>query len=394
MSASVVADPARILVIKSRHIGDVLLTGPLLTALSLRHPHAQVSLLVKADCADVMRGHPHLHELLIFPQRQAGESLGQFLRRQWHWFRGLRARGFDWVINTTEGDRGLIAGFLSGAPRRLGVQRRGGDKVWRRMLLTETVPNQPGRRHTVLRNLDLIGAGELLEARQVALVPSPEEWAEVRRKLLEQGWNGEQPLIQVHPPSRWLFKCWTDQGMASVIDYLQGQGYRVVLTSGPAALERQKNWGILSLCQSKPVEMSGRLTLRQLVALTARCRLFFGVDTAPAHMAAALAVPVVVLFGPSGSFDWGPWPNGWSGQGTPYPRQNGTQQAAPHWVIQKKWSCAPCGQDGCGGTKVSRCLEELTVDEVLPVLDQVLRSIKKIGGSNEDSPQPTDPAWG
>ncbi|CAK0773164.1 hypothetical protein WCLP8_490001 [uncultured Gammaproteobacteria bacterium] len=304
--------------------------------------------------------------------------MGRFLWRQWRWFHALRARRFDWVINTTEGDRGIVTAFLAGAPRRLGLQRKGGEKFWRRPLLTERVSNKPEQRHMVIRNLDLIGAGESLEARTVHLTTSEAAWTQVRAKLLEQGWDGVQPLIQVHPPSRWLFKCWTDSGMASVIDHIQDQGYRVVLTSGPASQERSKNRAILALCRSTPIEMSGRLNLPQLAALTAQCRLFFGVDTAPTHMAAALNVPVVVLFGPSGTFDWGPWPNGWAGQDTPYPQKNGIQQAGPHCVIQKGWDCAPCGQDGCGGSKVSRCLEELEVSEVLPVLDRALARLERI----------------
>ncbi|MBF0460475.1 MAG: putative lipopolysaccharide heptosyltransferase III [Magnetococcales bacterium] len=381
VSARVVAAPERILVIKSRHIGDVLLTGPLLAALHCRHPQARITLLVKADCATIVQDHPHVQEILIFPQRQAGEGRMGFLLRTWRWFLALRAKRFDWVINTTEGDRGVIAGFLAGAPRRLGVGSRR-EKRWRRLLMTERVANQPGLRHTVIRNLDLIGAGVTDEARVVHLTIAPEAWTSVQGLLREQGWDGVQPLVQVHPPSRWLFKCWTDSGMAQVIDHIQQQGYRVVLTSGPAAQERRKNGVIVSLCQSPPLDMSGRLSLRQLAALTAHCRLFFGVDTAPAHMAAALDVPVVVLFGPSGTFDWGPWPNGWTGQATPYPRRNGTQQAGPHWVIQKDWDCAPCGRDGCDGSKVSRCLEELAVHEVVPVLDRVLGRLEADGSGS------------
>ncbi|MEO5340836.1 MAG: putative lipopolysaccharide heptosyltransferase III [Magnetococcus sp. MYC-9] len=375
------AQPTRILVIKSRHLGDVLLTGPLFSALHARHPQAQVCALVKRDSAVMLEAHPHVQEVLTFPQRQAGEGRWRFLQRQWRWYRALRARRFDWVINTTEGDRGIIAGFLAAAPRRIGLRRRI-EKPWRRLLLTETVDDKPMESHTVIRNLHLIGAGQTLEARRVELTVSPDAWDSVRRQLLEQGWDGVQPLIQVHPPSRWLFKCWTDSGMATVIDHIQQQGYRVVLTSAPSLQERQKNSHIVSLCRTTPIEMSGRLDIRQLAALTAHCRLFFGVDTAPTHVAAALDVPVVVLFGPSGARLWGPWPNGWAGQGSPYPHENGVQQAGPHTVIQKAWACVSCGRDGCHGTKISRCLEELEVDEVLPVLDQVLQRLRPLCGED------------
>ncbi|MBF0162596.1 MAG: putative lipopolysaccharide heptosyltransferase III [Magnetococcales bacterium] len=375
MPAPDVTPPARILVIKARHLGDVLLTGPLFSALRGRHPQAWLVALVKGECAAMLAGHPHVDEVLTFPQRQAGEGKGPFFVRQWRWFAALRARRFDWVINTTEGDRGIVTAFLAAAPRRSGVWLRR-EKWWRRLLLTERVDDQAATAHTVLRNLHMVGAGARPEVRRVEWRVSVEERATVRARLLEQGWDGQQPLIQVHPTSRWLFKCWTDSGMAHVIDFLQGEGYRVVLTGAPSPQERYKNSRIVSLCRRPPIDMSGRLTVRQLAALTARCRLFFGVDTAPAHMAAALDVPVVVLFGPSGARLWGPWPNGWGGQGSPYPQRGGVQQAGPHTVIQKGWECVSCGRDGCHGSKVSRCLEELEVDEVLPVLERVLARLQ------------------
>ena len=374
MPTPVVANPARILVIKSRHLGDVLLTGPLFSALRARHPHAQLTALVQAESTAMLAGHPHVDTVLTFPKRQKEELLGNFLRRQWRWLMALRGQQFDWIINTTEGDRGVITGFLAGAPRRSGLWLKK-DKLWRRLLLTEAVDDKSQLSHTVIRNLNLIGAGESRGARTVHLSVTPEAWHDVRGKLLHQGWNGRQNLVQVHPTSRWMYKCWTDVGMASAIDFIQRRGFRVVLTSGPVLQERYKNSQIRALCQTAPLEMSGRLTLGQLAALTAHCRLYFGVDTAPTHMAAALNVPVVVLFGPSGPRLWGPWPNGWAGQGRPYPNKNGLQQAGPHTVIQKEWECVSCGRDGCHGTKISRCLDELQVDEVLPVLDRALSCV-------------------
>ncbi|MBF0182869.1 MAG: putative lipopolysaccharide heptosyltransferase III [Magnetococcales bacterium] len=382
-------DPQRILVIKSRHIGDVLLTGPLLTALKRGHPTAQVSLLVKKECATLMEGHPDVAEVLTFPERIKEDGTFARLWRMALWVIRLRQRRFDWVINTTEGDRGIIAAFLSGAERRSSLWRPGG-KAWRRWLLTEVISNRPGRRHTVLRNVDLLGGESEQEPHAVRLLATYPDWLQVEQRLLEQGWDRLRPLVQVHPPSRWLFKCWTVAGMAGVIDHLADCGCQVVLTSGPSEVEQQRNQAIIDLCRQKPINVSGLLNLPQTAALTAHCILFFGVDTAPAHMAAALNVPVVVLFGPSGAFDWGPWPNGWQGGATPYPAQNGIQSAGPHWVIQKEWPCAPCGRDGCEGSKKSRCLDEMSLQEVIAVLQRVPALASLVGAANrqEEPPAP------
>jgi len=92
--------------------------------------------------------------------------------------------------------------------------------------------------------------------------------------------------------------------------------------------------------------------------------LFFGVDSAPMHMSAAMNTPTLGIFGPSGTFDWGPWPNGWSGSGTPYLGWNGVKHTASHIVVQDIRECAPCGKAGCGENRRSACLDELAEAKV------------------------------
>jgi len=150
--------------------------------------------------------------------------------------------------------------------------------------------------------------------------------------------------------------------MAKVIDRLQGAGkVRIVLTSGEEKRELDKIEQILCLCQTKPVNLAGKTTLKQLAALSRRSKFFIGVDTAPMHIAAAVGTPVIALFGPSGEFNWGPWGDG-------------------HVVLKKEWECRPCGEDGCEGSKKSRCLEEISEEEVLEAAFQFLTRSEKSAG--------------
>ena len=91
------------------------------------------------------------------------------------------------------------------------------------------------------------------------------------------------------------------------------------------------------------VDLTGALDLRELAALTRDARAFIGVDSAPMHIAAAMGTPVVALFGPSGELEWGPW------------------GVANRVVTSVEHPCRPCGNDGCGGGKVSECLTTLPV---------------------------------
>jgi heptosyltransferase-3 len=135
---------------------------------------------------------------------------------------------------------------------------------------------------------------------------------------------------------------------------LQRGGERVVLTAAPSADEQQLIERILALVESPPVNFSGKLSLKSLAAVARRARLFIGVDSAPMHIAAAVGTPVVTLFGPSGELEWGPWG---------VPQRVVSSQAHP---------CRPCGNDGCGGGKVSECLTTLPVEDVLAAIAALL----------------------
>ena len=160
----------------------------------------------------------------------------------------------------------------------------------------------------------------------------------------------------VHPTSRWMFKTWRLDGYAEVIDYIQNNlNWAVMVTSGPDKKELDAIREIRKRCQIKPVDLSGQLNLKQLGCLIAGGKFFFGVDSAPMHIAAAVKTPVIALFGPSGDHMWGPWGEG-------------------HLVIKKDWPCRPCGEDGCQGSKVSKCLVEITTDEVISGIETQLNA--------------------
>ena len=370
----------RILVIKSRHIGDVLLTGPLIAGLKTHYSGAHITALVKKGTEPMLQHHPAVDRCITYPERESGESKGRFLLRQIAWFRQLRGQRFDLAITTTEGDRGLLTTWLCGAPRRIGIVETKAPP-WRRRLLTEPVAPRPGRVHTVLRNLDLLPKEVTQPVRRVDLGFVPGRDDRVLDDLIQAGYRADRPLAVVHPTARWFFKCWTDAGMAAVVDHLQtAHDFQVVLTRGPGTEERQKHDAVLRLCRSRPMTLDGEPRLLGLAALLAEADLFVGVDSAPMHMAAALDTPVVALFGPSGAWDWGPWPNGWQGEDTPYPGQNGVQRAGPHVVIQDQRPCAPCGQAGCDNRKRSACLEDLPVQTVLREIDESLRRLNSMEG--------------
>jgi heptosyltransferase-3 len=191
------------------------------------------------------------------------------------------------------------------------------------------------------------------DERELVLVAGAEAERAVSLMLAGQG-LAPRGFIHLHPASRWSFKCWPAQRNAALVDRLIERGERVVITAAPDESERRFVADIVARCAVPPIDLSGRLTLKELAALTAQARLFIGVDSAPMHMAAAMGTPVVALFGPSGPDQWGPW------------------TARARVVGSARHPCRPCGIDGCGGSKVSDCLVTLPEAAVLEAVDALL----------------------
>jgi heptosyltransferase-3 len=189
------------------------------------------------------------------------------------------------------------------------------------------------------------------------LVPGEGDCERVQELLARNGLERRR-FIQFHPGSRWLFKCWPAEACAKLIERVVEHGWRLALTGAPDARERELADEILALVperqRAEVVDLTGALTLRELAALTCEARAFVGVDSAPMHIAAAMHTPVVALFGPSGETEWGPW------------------RVTHRVVASTDHPCRPCGNDGCGGGKVSECLTTLPVERVQAALAELL----------------------
>jgi heptosyltransferase III len=345
----------RALVIKLRHHGDVLLASPVLSCLKAAAPQCEIDALVFADTQDMLRGHPDLD--ILHTIGRDWKKLGPFvqLQREWALLRALRARHYDLVIHLTDHPRGAWLARLLKPRWAVAPQRTKGAKWWKNSFshLYRTVGG--GRRHTVETHLDALrrlGIRPAMDKRNLQLVPGAAAEAKVTTLLKEHGLEN-QAFIQLHPASRWFFKCWPTELNAQLLQRLSARGEKVVLTCAPDERELAMLKTILEEAQITAVNLGGLLSLAELGALTARAKLFVGVDSAPMHIAAAVGTPCVALFGPSGDREWGPW---------------GVHNA----VVTSTHSCRPCGQDGCGGGKVSECLYAISVEQVMKSIEQVL----------------------
>ncbi len=291
----------RALVIKLRHHGDVLLTSPVFAALKAHVPSIDIDALVYDDTEEMLSFHPAIREVHCVGRRWRELSAAQRAAAELDLLRRLRAARYDLLIHLTDHPRGAWLARALGAAVSVAPLR--GGRWWRSSFshLYPTVGG--GRRHTVETHLDAlrrIGIHPPQHSRQLVLRPGVAAEQTIEALLASHGLSG-RPFVHLHPASRWRFKCWSDEATAGLIDRIQGDGYRVVLTAAPSASEQQLIDRVIALCRHTPapVNFAGMLSLKQLAALSARARLFIGVDSAPMHIAAAMQTPTVALFGPA-----------------------------------------------------------------------------------------------
>lgn len=346
------AEVRRVLVIKLRHHGDVLLTSPVFTALKAAIPGVEIDALVYAETMPMLEGHPaiaQLHGIVRGKRKGWFEGLG----REWRLIRALRQRRYDLVVHLTDHPRGAWMTRLM-APRWAVAPKRPG-RWWRNAFTHQFSIPQRTIRHTVEMNLDALrrlGWHPSDQDKRLCMVPGAGAEARIARLLEEVGVQGG--FIHVHPGSRWFFKCWPAEQMAELVDALSEEGHRIVMTGAPDARERAMIANIRARSRSDWVDLSGQLNLREMAALISRARLFVGVDSAPMHIAAAVATPVVALFGPTKDKEWAPW-------------------GGAHVIVSSdKHPCRPCDMPGCGGSEVSDCLVTLPVAKVLAACHQLL----------------------
>jgi heptosyltransferase-3 len=350
----------RALVVKTRHLGDTLLASPLFSCLKEALPQAQIDALIYKESAPLLEGHPAIATLLLYDRAWKKLPFIKKIFKEIALLREIRRRSYDLAINLTEGDRGAVAAFISGAAIRVGFDPEGSGFFGKRAFYTHLVKNCPTPRHAVERNLDAlrrIGIFPEEQARGLFLHVPEEALAKVRPLVPKE-------FVLIHPASRWKFKCLPAKTMAETICALKEQGIEVVLTSGPDAQEIEMVHEIIAQSGETVVNLAGTLTLKELAALIQLSDHLICVDSVALHIASALKTPVTAVFGPTSEQNWGPWMH-------PEGR-----------VIASGKSCRPCGRDGCGGSKRSDCLQTISSSRLTYGSHQSARLLSR--------PQPLD----
>src|SRR5476649_1738258 len=247
------ACPQRILIIKLRHHGDMLLTTPVISTLKEHYPEAEIDMLMYLETKDMLASNTSLTTLFTIDRTWKKQGTFAHLRHETALIRSLIARKYDLVINLADQWRSALVTKLTGAPVRVGFdfpKRKG--KLWQHCHNNLVDVASHNALHTVEQNLSILSPlGLTSPVLQVTMSYGAEDKIKVENLLRKHNILGNYIVVQ--PTSRWFFKCWTDEKMAETLSALQTNGMSVILTSGPAENELKMIERILALCPKERV---------------------------------------------------------------------------------------------------------------------------------------------
>jgi heptosyltransferase I len=280
--------PERIALIKPSALGDIAHSLPVLTALRQRFPASHISWIVNRGYAPILEGHPDLDDIVAFDRgalRKSWLSGGVAFARFLH---QLRKQRFDLVIDLQGLFRTGLMTVATGAPVRIGLAsaREGAT-----LFYTHRVDDRTDVRHAVdryWRVAEALGA-TCEKAFHVPIQADARDWAQATLQQYPRPW------LAVGVGSRWLTKRWPPEHFAALVGRAQAAyGGTAIFVGAPE--EADLAHIAASLVTRPTVQLTGKTTLPQLVALLAASDVMIANDTGPLHLAVALGRPVVAPY--------------------------------------------------------------------------------------------------
>jgi len=344
---------ARFLILRLSSIGDVLHATPVAQVLKTTYPHCHITWLVDEVPSAMLKENPYIDDIYIWPRDRWEKHLGRgewrAARQLWSTLRNyLHAQKFDILLDI----HGLfISGLIAKAsniPRRIGMSDTR-ELNW--LFMTEIAPSAPEDIHVIPRYLSILRPLGIHSSHYSMTLRVPDESLTFADEFLNQhGVKPSETLIAINPSTTWPAKNWPAEHYATVAKSLYQKGYRILLCGGPA--DQALGESIMHQSGVPLINAANKTSLLQLGALLSRCDLLVTGDTGPLHMAIALGIPTVSIFGPTDPKRFGPL-------------------TAGHIVLEREMDCRPCHKRTCP-LKHLHCMYQLEPMEVIAAVQTVL----------------------
>lgn len=338
----------RLLVIRHRAGGDLLLTTPALRALRVGLPGAKIEVLTARPFRGLLEGNPDVDQVLDFDRRSIASQAALYVR--------LLRGGYDAVLDLVSNPRSAWMTAMTRARIRVGLDLPGRSWAYTVALPREPMgPGGPILRYAPEAALDFVRAlGIAPQGDSLTFRVSRSAEDAIERWLAGVGAQRGRPLIACLPVGSWPAKTWPAERFAAVMDALPNDA-TAVWCWGPGEREAVERCRALMRAPSLLGPSTG---WQELGALLQRCALWVGNDSGPKHVAVALGIPTVTLFGPTHPKTWHP-PDG------------------PHVAVEAEGlECLHCNANVCPlpGDRHMRCMGDVSAQRVAEVARGLLNA--------------------
>ncbi len=344
----------RILIVKLSSIGDVVHALPVLRTIRHNLPNSYIAWIVEDKAREILDGNKDIDRIITINTKRWRKVLNRTtIRELLNVINTLRKERFDTAIDLQGLIKSGVISYLSGAKTKIGFDSGNCREFLNIVFTNKKVSPEKEDSHVVDKNLSLLKPFGFKEIkRDFFISPSPKDDKYINDFLLNNRINGK-PIIAVNVGAGWKTKEWGIKNYAGLCDRIISKiGANVILTWGPGEENILK--GIMDLMANKPFA-APPTTLKQLVALLRRCELFIGGDTGPLHIAAALKIPTVAIYGPSDPLRNGPYGDN-------------------HFIIHKKIECSGCYKRSCD---IIECMKIISVDDVFSAVSKAYILFKR-----------------
>jgi heptosyltransferase-2 len=336
----------RLLIRSTNWIGDAVMTTPAIRAIRQNFPAARLSVLAKPWVAPVFAHSPHVDEIIGFDANGRHKGIRGTIRLA----RDLRAYRFDAAIFLQNAIEAALIAFMAGIPTRIGF-----DTDARRLLLTH-----PVRCTTAIKSIHqtgyylrmLKGAGLVTGSPSLELCVGAQDRRAAEQLLSSHGLTPGHRMVGLNPSATFgPAKQWFPERYAALGDRLNREHDTVILIFGGPS-DRELGRTIARMMTVPVIDLSGRTSLGEAMAVIDRCDAFVTNDSGLMHVAAALNTPLVAIFGSTNWTTTSPY--------SPTSR-----------IVRVPIECSPCMKPVCPLGHMN-CMKRVTVDKVVGAVEDLL----------------------
>ncbi|MGH9327102.1 MAG: glycosyltransferase family 9 protein [Terriglobia bacterium] len=359
---------ARVLIVRLRSLGDIVLLTPSLRLLKEWRPDLRFSVVAEKRFHPLLAGNPNLEEVLDAGEGRCWQKPARELRAALD----LRKRNFSLCVNLHGGPTSAFLTRLSGARWKAGFEHFRNSGLYdilipdARRILNQAIVHTAEHQASAFFWLGL--PRRRIPAAELFVSPAAEaRWNEVLKRLEVT----EYALL--HPPALYATKAWPAERFARLGRYFEEEmALSTVFSCGPG---ESPSLDEVESASGHPIRRLDQPELSVFMASISRARLFVGNDSGPAHMAAAFERPLVVIFGSSNSKIWHPW------AGSRIEADGPSLGAESSFrVVENAYECNPCPGDRCYRFAQPECILSITFEQVRAAVDSLLNPVSGASG--------------